>query len=328
MAARLAVVWVRALQLCRPLALAKAELTAWLTSPDVPEPELVELGLLATGIEQLRGDVRAARAELDRITLTAERLGIPWLGRVRLWQAVLLHDEKDLPAAEATYRDALGMLAHDTFPGESFRAHMALGYALCEQRRFDEAREYMTEALERAHAIGVPARTVLALQALGILETSRGRPDAALGWLQSAVDLARSTHNEPGELSAACNLGRALTANGRAAEGVAVLEAAVAGFEKMGRKRHHLLTLVYLGQALFAEGRAEEAAGRFRAALGLAASVVAPEGEGAARVGLGRILAARGERAAAAAELRAGAALLRAAGDAPEAEAAERLAQG
>lgn len=312
--AQLARVWVRALLQCRPLGMASAELAPFLARADLPDAERVELLFLGVSIAQLRGDVPGARRWLAEAVAPAERLGIPTLGRVRLWEGVLLHDEKRLADAEAAYRDALGMIDPDREPVDHARALVTLTYALLEAGRVEAAVPYVSEALDRAHALGHDRLLGNALMARARVEVGRGTPAAAAPWCERALDVARRAQNPAAEHLARSNLGLARLDAGAWAEAREALLPSVDGHRRLGHDRFLALTLVYLGRAEAGLGNVDAAMRAFGEAIDLAQRVVVPEGEGAARAWRGRLRVQLGD-ADGHEEIRRGAAMLRAAGD-------------
>jgi tetratricopeptide (TPR) repeat protein/CHAT domain-containing protein len=137
----------------------------------------------------------------------------------------------DLPAAEALFREALG-LAHSVYGPKSIayqRTLRSLAVTLVEQNRFDEAEPLLREAIDAARAASGASELPAALAALGDLHRRCGEHAAAEPLLEDALtlDTERLGPDHPDTGRHLNQLGILLQDMGRSGAAVPLLERAL-----------------------------------------------------------------------------------------------------
>jgi len=174
----------------------------------------------------------------------------------------------DGPAAEAAFREALGLLP----PGETStlaaRLHAGVALLAVAWSRLDEADAASAEALRISRAIAAHREEGLALNARALVLATRGDLDEGERLLRASLDIARET-GQPHDLgSAYANLAHVLALAGRIDAGLTLARTGIVELSRYGQDRQNgSLLLFNIGDVLLKSGRVAEAEELIAAAL-------------------------------------------------------------
>jgi class 3 adenylate cyclase len=191
-------------------------------------------GSVRAGLFAMQGLADDARAEMARARDLWAELGDPSIMTITFlatgnMEMILGSPER----AERGYREGVELLDRLGETGFNSTFLAGLAWALCEQRRFDEAEEAARRS-EALTAEGDFASEAGWRHALALILSSRGNHDAASAMAHEVLEFVQST-DYVGMIGEAHELqGRVLEAAGRQEEARAAFERALASFERKG----------------------------------------------------------------------------------------------
>jgi tetratricopeptide (TPR) repeat protein len=145
----------------------------------------------------------------------------------------------ELEPAERYARLRLAAAGPDALTPHAARAHTNLGLVLLYQKRFDEARDAITRALEIDRAIGFDYGVSRDLGNLSLIPEDLGDFPAAEALLRESLAIAERIGAEDLAATKLANLGDVALAQGRREEARAFWTRAVAIFARLGPGKHH-----------------------------------------------------------------------------------------
>jgi len=211
-------------------------------------------------------------------------------------------------ARETAYKYALGdynsslnkgskahkMLSAETNPFELLGTIRHIAYSLEALGRFDEASEYLNEALALAKGIKDPAIHASVLSDFGKLHQERGDYRQSLEFIEDALTIYQKTNNLEGEIRTAGQLGVAYKYLGLFEKARRAYEAALELATKTGDKRSEEVILRNIGIIMKNRGKYEGALEHCERALEIAREIRDRSGEGALLDTIGNIKRAQG----------------------------------
>ncbi|MER6347699.1 AfsR/SARP family transcriptional regulator [Streptomyces sp. NPDC001595] len=223
------------------------EASAWL---DAVGAELVEVVGLAAALGHVDDAGRLAHGLCDYLTRQ---------GRYHECRAAL---EIVLPLAEQ---------ATDQRMVSGLRTCMGIAYGL--QGHYEQARRWLSDALEISRRTGEVSEQAWALGSLGIFTNAAGEPAEAAALLAESADLAQGAADDWLTMMYAANVGAIHHQVGEHDKAQECYEASVSLAERIGRPRILSKTLFRLGTLQLDRGRHAEAADTLSRAAGLAERV-------------------------------------------------------
>jgi tetratricopeptide (TPR) repeat protein len=171
-----------------------------------------------------------------------------------------------------------------------------IGVAVMDDGQFDQAEDYIRQALAAWERLGRRDRMAGSLRRLGYVAVARGRPGEAADWFTRALAGYREIGDDRHIAVTLSNLADALIKTGRPLDAIAALEEAgslLAGYPDPHSKG---LVLTRLGRAHERAGQPESAAGYLEEALRTMRETGSARGEADALVALGDLATRAGQR--------------------------------
>jgi DNA-binding SARP family transcriptional activator/Tfp pilus assembly protein PilF len=184
-----------------------------------------------------------------------------------------------------------------------------------QQSRYQQATDYMRQALALFRQAGDLPGEGRALGNLGILHFSQGHYQDAIPLQEEALSLHRAIGERVSEAHALCNLGAVEEMLGRYQQAVRHHEQSLAVSRQIGAQDIAGIALVNLGAVALRQGRYREAAGYLDQALALFREISYRSGEAEALARIGDVCLRQGRSQEAAGYLRRSLELHRAIGD-------------
>ncbi|MCO4744553.1 MAG: tetratricopeptide repeat protein [Proteobacteria bacterium] len=279
------------LRLQGPISAAKALLDQAMAMP-LPAGDRLQLLTARVAASQQLGARGPAFADLAEARTLAEELGqLPTLAVILRTAAVLHHDAKDMPRAEAAYQDALQLYQALEDPRGEAQILRNLGHLFRETGRHDEAHRSLESALQIALRQGDAVSESATRGAFGLLFLERGSLEEAEAALTGAARVCAENGDLAREAVHLSNLGLTLAEAQQYPEAHEALKRSIALHEQVGQRRLLALTYGYRGQVYLTEGRAHDARPLLETAIEICQELAVPEGEGTFRAGLAEVYA-------------------------------------
>ncbi|TNE91278.1 MAG: tetratricopeptide repeat protein [Deltaproteobacteria bacterium] len=285
----------RLLALRGPVAAAIPILEQALTLPLSPQHEL-DLRRTRLEVYQQVGQREPAFEDLPRAKALAGKLDRRDLAAsLERHEAVLHHDAKDMPRAEACYLRSLALFRELDDATNVAITLRNMGHLYRELGQHELAEQTLEDALQVSLKQGDTIGEASTRGAMGLLYLERGQLVDAERNLKLAAEAARGMGDSSREAVHLSNLGLVYAEAERYPEAHQVLKRAISLHEQVGQRRLLALTYGYRGNVYLTEGRANEARPLLESAVEICQELAVPEGEGTFRSALAQVFAMQGD---------------------------------
>jgi predicted ATPase/DNA-binding SARP family transcriptional activator len=179
--------------------------------------------------------------------------------------------------------------------GKEVEGHLALSLAYVRRGDYDQARDRLEEAMEKAIAAGLPLLNASTYALLGVIEQEQGNNRASIQHHQEALKIFRQFGDKKREAHSLNTLGNAYFGLKDYPEAVNYYEQALAIFRRIGNQLGQSYVLNNLGQLATNQGDYSRAKVFYEQALSIFNQIDNPLGIGSILINLGEIATFEGE---------------------------------